>query len=46
MDLAILEEQDTLEVYSPMVKKSLKSKRLGKTQEKLSDKLDTSFSAG
>ena len=44
MDL-VLEEQDTLELYSPMVKKSLKTKRMGKTEDKLSDKLD-SFSAG
>lgn len=41
----VLEEQDTLEVYSPTAKKSLKTKRLGKTEEKLSNKLDT-FSAG
>ena len=44
MDLQ-LEEQDTLELYSPMLRKPLKAKRIGKTEEKLSDKLDT-FSAG
>lgn len=43
MDL-LLEEQDTLEICSPIVMKSLKVKRLGKTEEKLSDKLD-SFSS-
>ena len=42
MDL-IQEEQDTLELCSPMLRKqTLKfNKRLGKTEEKLSDKLDT-----
>ena len=37
----VLEEQNTLEAYSPTAKKSLKTKRLGKTEEKLSTKLDT-----